>query len=56
MSNSVATLNQQIVSDIDSLADFWRSAAATAVDAAPAPAKQRKRRRRTKTPPPIANL
>ena len=54
MSNSVATLNQQIVSDIDSLADFWRSAAATAVDTAPAPAPAKRKRRRSKTP--IANL
>jgi hypothetical protein len=56
MSNSVATLNQQIVSDIDSLADFWRSVAAAAVDPTPAPAKRKRGRRRSKTPPPSANL
>jgi hypothetical protein len=58
MSNQVAILNQQIVSEIDSLADFWRSAAAATADVAPPaqPAKRKRgRRHRSKTPPPIAN-
>jgi hypothetical protein len=60
MKTELATLNSQIVSEIDSLAEFWKSAAAVEYTVA-APAKsegKRKRgpRRRTKTPPPAASL
>jgi hypothetical protein len=49
--STVASLYRQIASDIDSLADFWRSVAATTVDVAPTPPMP-KRARRGKTPPP----
>ncbi len=58
MKTELATLNQQIVSEIDSLADFWKSAAAVeySVPQAQAPKRKRGPRRRTKTPPPAASV
>jgi hypothetical protein len=55
--NVLAALNQQIVSEIESMTGFWRDAAAAATaEAAPQPQKRkRSRRQRSKTPPPVAN-
>ena len=54
MSNSVAVLNQQMVSEIDSLADFWKTAADATPDPRQPAKKKRAPRRRGKTPAPIA--
>jgi hypothetical protein len=54
MSNSVAILNQQMVSEIDSLADVWKTVAEATADPRQPAKKKRAPRRRSKTPAPIA--